>query len=981
MKDQPKHSWWIAPLIWLGLALLLGMLEMQTFTPKDPKIMRVYFDSPELDAVVNQQGEIESGAGRAFLYVYVNEQITPDGFAKDEQLNRFASHIGDYVLDTYFTNSGFITDPTLVEYVESNETLSAFLLEQRFIQGQWDGIPTFLDALAQSYIVRDGQIKTTAQVIDGVQLTDMDFLTWVSSEPTLANYLDGEGQILPGQLPDFLNAIETHYLTLQATIDNPELLQIILATSQFEEVIDESGIVSAQHDTQFIELFFSTFFVSTSDGGEAVQVDPRLIDFIRDDASLTNLVNETGSIRQSLFDTFQERWLDTYFIYKPTIDNATFLTIIQQSPALREDVEFKYAILPDAVQAYTAGLLAESLVAESDAQTLLQLLFNEWLSSGEYLQSAEVQRVILNNYADLAFVRGQLDPNRFDDFLEALTEVFIDEQAQLIDPTLLALVGGNPDFTELIDADGQISNLKDFLSAFRRAFFDRSGYIQDDTLFRFIQTAESLTSFIDPRGRIESDDIPAFRQAFFTQLVDETGFVYQANIDYLLDHYADAFLQIRVVVHDPNLLTLLRQNPVFAEGVRSSGRVEFRDANAQIRPAQSQIFLDTLVAEYLGADGEIADRQFLDYIRADHDFDGLVDEQGRIPSTEQPRFLEIFSDKVLTEETMLTSAPLMRFSTIFIEENKRIAAEEIAPRLWWLSIEGDSKMFFDIRPLQPTLNGEAIPLVWILLSLACIEFGLGYYRQYRDDKVMRPSVRAIGSFIIFWSFFGHEPFWQYILAEIFPRQSSILSTQGTIIQFTADHLVLVILSSLVTVPTGLIIGILVTRASFREFLPLITNIANFGQTMPTLAILALMVPIIGQGFKPAIIALVLYGLLPVIRNTIAGIDGVDPAIIDAARGMGMTPTQILFQIELAVASRVIMAGIRTSVVINIGTATLGAFVGAGGLGIPISSGINAFNRALIFLGAIPAALLAVLVDYILGQIEYIVTPKGLQIEG
>ena len=116
------------------------------------------------------------------------------------------------------------------------------------------------------------------------------------------------------------------------------------------------------------------------------------------------------------------------------------------------------------------------------------------------------------------------------------------------------------------------------------------------------------------------------------------------------------------------------------------------------------------------------------------------------------------------------------------------------------------------------------------------------------------------------------------------------------------------------------------------------------------------------------------------RNTSVGIEGVDPAIVDAARGMGLTETEILFQVELGIASRVIMAGIRTSVVINIGTATLGAFAGSGGLGVPISSGLSSFNNALVFLGAIPAAVLAILADYILGRVEFVITPKGLQIE-
>jgi len=186
---------------------------------------------------------------------------------------------------------------------------------------------------------------------------------------------------------------------------------------------------------------------------------------------------------------------------------------------------------------------------------------------------------------------------------------------------------------------------------------------------------------------------------------------------------------------------------------------------------------------------------------------------------------------------------------------------------------------------------------------------------------------------------------------------------------------------LITVPGGIGIGILVTRERFRELLPLVNNLVNSGQTVPTIAIVAFMAPIIGFGFWPAIIALVAYGLLPVVRNTIAGLEGVDGFTKDSARGMGMTPVQVLMQVELPIAVNVIMAGVRTSMVINVGTATLGAFVGSGGLGTPIASGLAMTVDAFIVLGAIPAAILAILIDYILGRIEFVVTPRGLQITG
>jgi osmoprotectant transport system permease protein len=122
-------------------------------------------------------------------------------------------------------------------------------------------------------------------------------------------------------------------------------------------------------------------------------------------------------------------------------------------------------------------------------------------------------------------------------------------------------------------------------------------------------------------------------------------------------------------------------------------------------------------------------------------------------------------------------------------------------------------------------------------------------------------------------------------------------------------------------------------------------------------------------------------MLPVVRNTIAGIEAVDSFVIDSAKGMGLTLQQILWQIELPIASTIILAGIRTSVVINVGTAALGAYAGSGGLGVPIAGGLSQQIYAFVLLGALPAALLAILIDYVLERIEFVLTPKGLQIPG
>lgn len=177
-----------------------------------------------------------------------------------------------------------------------------------------------------------------------------------------------------------------------------------------------------------------------------------------------------------------------------------------------------------------------------------------------------------------------------------------------------------------------------------------------------------------------------------------------------------------------------------------------------------------------------------------------------------------------------------------------------------------------------------------------------------------------------------------------------------------NHLVVVGVASLCAVLLGVGAAILVTRSWGRDFLPLVSQLASIGQTFPPVAVLALAVPVLGFGTLPTIVALVLYGLLPVVRNTLAGLQGIAPDVKEAARGMGMSGRQILWQVELPLARPVIMAGIRTSVTINIATAAIGSTIGARTLGDPIIAGIVNGNSAFIVQGALLIALLALCVD-------------------
>lgn len=191
-----------------------------------------------------------------------------------------------------------------------------------------------------------------------------------------------------------------------------------------------------------------------------------------------------------------------------------------------------------------------------------------------------------------------------------------------------------------------------------------------------------------------------------------------------------------------------------------------------------------------------------------------------------------------------------------------------------------------------------------------------------------------------------------------------------------QHIVLVLVSSVLAILIAVPAGILITRPKFKKAEWAVSNIANLGQTIPSLAVLALMISVLGIGFQTAVFALFIYSILPIFRNTVAGLESIDKNMIDAAKGMGMKPHQILFRIELPNSAYSILAGIRTAVVLNIGTAALAYVVGAGGLGVWIFTGINLFDNGFLISGAIPVTLLAILADYILRKVEYIVVPKG-----
>ncbi len=202
----------------------------------------------------------------------------------------------------------------------------------------------------------------------------------------------------------------------------------------------------------------------------------------------------------------------------------------------------------------------------------------------------------------------------------------------------------------------------------------------------------------------------------------------------------------------------------------------------------------------------------------------------------------------------------------------------------------------------------------------------------------------------------------------------------TIFKLTIEHLYLVSISVGVAILTGVPIGILITKD--KKLADAILYLASVIITIPSVAMFGLMIPLLsmvnrGIGFWPAAIAIFLYSQLPIIRNTYTAINNIDPALREAAKGMGMSDWQRLARVEIPLAVPVIMAGVRMAVVMNIAVATIAVYIGAGGLGTIINEGITGTNSTKLFVGAVTVSLLAIIADYLFLYIQKMLTPKGL----
>ncbi|MCZ2858592.1 ABC transporter permease [Blastococcus sp. VKM Ac-2987] len=192
-----------------------------------------------------------------------------------------------------------------------------------------------------------------------------------------------------------------------------------------------------------------------------------------------------------------------------------------------------------------------------------------------------------------------------------------------------------------------------------------------------------------------------------------------------------------------------------------------------------------------------------------------------------------------------------------------------------------------------------------------------------------------------------------------------------------EHLLLTVVAAVIVLLIAIPLGIALTRPRLRRLSPLVIGIANTGQAAPAIGLLVLLATWLGFGFGTTVVGLVIYAALPVLRNTIVGIQGVDARLVEAGRGMGMSGRAVLLRVELPLAVPVLLAGVRTALVLLVGTATLATFIDGGGLGVLINTGITLSLDSLLISGAVLVALLALAVDWLGRVVEHVARPKGL----
>ena len=238
-----------------------------------------------------------------------------------------------------------------------------------------------------------------------------------------------------------------------------------------------------------------------------------------------------------------------------------------------------------------------------------------------------------------------------------------------------------------------------------------------------------------------------------------------------------------------------------------------------------------------------------------------------------------------------------------------------------------------------------------------------------------PHLLRLTAFIVLVTFLVQPMLFEPLLKPLVQANAPAIYNQGSLLSLTLSHLATVFIATFAAAVVAVGLAILVTRPVGAEFLPLSRSLVNIGQTFPPVAVLALAVPVVGFGEKPTLIALFLYGLLPIFENSMTGLSTLPPAIVEAARSTGMTARQRLTKVELPLALPVILAGIRLSVTISLATATIGSTVAARTLGEVIIAGLQSNNLAFVLQGGLVVAVLAVLIYDAFSALERVLSRR------
>ncbi|GAB2618904.1 ABC transporter permease [Pseudactinotalea suaedae] len=241
-------------------------------------------------------------------------------------------------------------------------------------------------------------------------------------------------------------------------------------------------------------------------------------------------------------------------------------------------------------------------------------------------------------------------------------------------------------------------------------------------------------------------------------------------------------------------------------------------------------------------------------------------------------------------------------------------------------------------------------------------------RAWRPLVVQVVAILAAAAALVIW----------LLTADLSPVERETLNARS-LLQLIGQHLWLTVVGTVIVLAIAVPLGVLLTRGPMRRFAGGVLAVANFGQAAPAVGLIVLIAaaPFLPDGFWAAIIALVIYAALPVLGNTMVGIRGVDQRLVEAGRGMGMTAPAVLFRVELPLAVPVMLSGVRTALVLLVGTAALASFINGGGLGLLITTGVNLYELRVLVTGALLTALLALLIDWAGRVVEHVARPKGM----